>query len=143
VRKFAIFALLGLVLVVNGCTVVPKIQDNGTAAYDGNEKNSGIIGVLSNGDFLVDDFFNATYAGLIKDYPNAFVVKLNPGDGMTALSGTTFQIKNPHRTAQNSAQYVAYAAEAGKTYYSIDDEHMTKYLDMCDWLNNGITPPTP
>jgi hypothetical protein len=63
-RKFEIFiGLIALAWFLDGCagTVTRNISPSKTASYDGNKKDSGVIGIRPNGDRIVTADFIARY----------------------------------------------------------------------------------
>ena len=132
--------LLAAVLSMCSCTVVPPLEHgNGSASYDGSDRNSGIVGVLQTNQILVTDGFRSNYNGLIARFGKDFPTVLSTDAGLTPLSEAAFTIKDPtHR-----GQFTIYPANAKKSYYAIDAEHFTKYLDMVDWSNSGVDPANP
>ena len=130
------YVVLGA-LFLTGCTVVPPIKPSDKPSFDGNDRNSGMIGVLPDNDVLVTNFFRANFDGLAAKYAKSFATPPTDADILPMPSGQTlFTIKDP----KNKGKWVQYAAKPGKSYYEVNAQNLVKYLDMADWENSGITP---
>ena len=133
--KIVSFILVLLLTVSCARTYVPVYVSDKVASFDGNAQNSGIIGVLKEGGFLVTERFHARYVALGELYGDSFTPALKPGEGCVPVSGFRFEIKDPKTKA-----YIPFVGDADRLYYAITAEAMVKHLNMSDMKKNGIEP---
>jgi len=120
-----------LIVFLAGCasTYTVEIKKDTGASYDGNQRTSGIVGLFADKTgFLVSDYFYKRYDALWAIYGSRFVPKLEGVSVLKKEDGPTWKLvdKKPF----------TFTADPGRIYYRISAEHLTRYLDMVDMLDN-------
>lgn len=137
--------LLLFAACLTGCgalsTVHQTYQDDTVASFDGNEQNSGIIGIYADkddGGYLVSDGFRARYVWMAKKYGKDFDPPISPDyPGLRPEKSPTVVLCVEHQPGKT---YV-WHARPGKTYWNIDFEGMTYFLDLNSKSENAIRKP--
>lgn len=80
IKKF--IALLGLVILCNGCHTTPAIVTPSAAALDGNDANSGLLYQITDGGFVISDKLHTKYVSLLKKYYTNLNKENNPEIGV-------------------------------------------------------------
>lgn len=88
--KFARILLVSLLAV--GCTVTPRTVKDAGASFNGNERNSGLIGFLPDGSALITPTAKARYDFLAIKYGKRFYPPLAEGFGTKKTSTNTYII---------------------------------------------------
>lgn len=107
--------LLSSVLLLAGCTVIPKWGAPRVASWDGNEQNSGLLGQLPDRSGVITDHAKARYVVLCGQYGGKFAPPVLGNEGLTVWSN----------------------APAGPVW-RIDAEHLAKFGDMSRWKREGV-----
>lgn len=128
---------LGCSVICVGCakTYVPTISHSQQPSFDGNQQNSGIIGVSVAGFVVTEKVYNK-YNALIDIYGYKFSPVLTRDHGIVATNCHTFKIKNKHGV------FTPWQGDINKKYYIMTAEAMVNYLDMNDWQKSGIKAPS-
>ncbi len=88
--------LLAAILLISGCTVVPKAAVDKVPSFDGNEQNSGFIGYAPDGQGILTFHKFQEYNGLISNYGDKFTPPIQTNDGITPTGTNTFLIDKEH-----------------------------------------------
>jgi hypothetical protein len=117
--KFVVVCLLAIFVGMGATcssTVAPERVESAAASFDGNDQNSGIVGVAPAGGYYVTDHFRARYNELIAEYGAKFSPRLDRDAGMRA------------------------SGQPGAGAWLIDRQHMADFLIMNQWRRAGIAP---
>lgn len=76
-----ILKLCVVMLLISGCTVIPKHPTTNVPSFDGNSQNSGVIGFTDDHYIIITQEKLAQYDALISVYGSKFypAIKLNDG----------------------------------------------------------------
>jgi hypothetical protein len=115
--------LLLALLLLCGCgmtkTVVPIPVEATQASFDGNEQNSGIIGIHPSGGYEVSARFFSRYQELVDMYGESYHPRLQPNSGIRVIH---------------------LLSDPPKEVIIIDKEHMIKFIEMNTWRKTGRKP---
>lgn len=92
----AFLASACLLLVLASCTVTPKIVKDAGASFDGNARNSGLIGYDPAGRGILTPHARDRYHALIEMYGKRFDPPLRAGDGLLPTATNTVLIDAEH-----------------------------------------------
>lgn len=88
---------IAILLVLTGCTVIPKVVKNSQGSLDGNAQNSGLIGYDAAGNGILTSHARDRYNGLVKAYGARFSPPLLEDSGLVATSTNTWLMDGQHR----------------------------------------------
>lgn len=92
-----ILVMVGMAACIAACTVTPKVVTNGQASFDGNEQNSGIIGLDATDCAIVTQHYRDRYNGLVQQFGLKFSPVLIPDEGFVPTGTNTFLVDRQHR----------------------------------------------
>jgi hypothetical protein len=75
-----------------GCGVTPVTHDRTTIAYEGNQANGGIVGILPDGSYEITPNKLAEYDDLVELFGNKTIPETEKGFGVSILSNGNFSI---------------------------------------------------
>lgn len=111
--------LLLVALLFAGCgTVTPRQVVDPTPSFSGDQRNSGLLGLMPDGRAILDERAVARYNDLAASFGRRFSPPLQPGDGVTPRKWDGDRV----------------------TEYLMDQEHLVKFQDMAAWRRDGMTP---
>ncbi len=83
--KTKILILLGATFL-SGCSVTPKVDENKTIAFSGNDENAGIIGFYTDGSLEITEDGRSRFNALIELFGERTIPKTSKDFGMLATT---------------------------------------------------------
>ena len=128
--------LLFAVLVFTGCsllTVTPKIVEPSKPSLEGNVANSGVLGRLADGSYVLSAQTVTNYNHLINlGYGKGFLQPLQDFDGTRPMSAGTYPLQQ--------TKGGPYVPTLVPNCYAMDEEHVTAFgLMLAAW--RSAQPP--
>ena len=89
--------LICSLLVFSGCTtVIPPHVDATVVKFSGNDQNAGLVGVNTNGGFIITPDARDRYNGLVAVYGSRFIPPLKQDAGLTNSPLPNWTIDSQH-----------------------------------------------